>query len=219
MKQTGRGRRFATAGDNPIRPGKACRPSRGPAAYAGSLAGILPTATIDVGKDPPGELRAPRPDRSADPGRCRRAQPAGEAGAPLGRLECSGQTAILPGCGLPESGRGPPSPSAGAPRQPRAGRDWPRGPASPTLGGGRPGPLHIAPARPAPRRRHSTQAARPSQCGVGARLPANQRMHQPGRGHRSSLGWHHSPVSGRFIESRRALQVMRGRYPAPVILP
>jgi benzil reductase ((S)-benzoin forming) len=61
------------------------------------------------------------------------------------------------------------------------------------------------------RRRHSTQAARPSQCGVGARLPANQRMHQPGRGHRSPLGWHHAPVSGRFIETRRALQVMRGR--------
>jgi hypothetical protein len=39
----------------------------------------------------------------------------------------------------------------------------------------------------------------------------NQRMHQPGRGPSGGAGWHAQPLSGRFPETRRALQVMRGR--------
>jgi hypothetical protein len=41
---------------------------------------------------------------------------------------------------------------------------------------------------------------------------SEERMHQPGRGRRWPSGWHHRSVSGRFSETRRALQVMRGRY-------
>jgi len=39
MKLSGRGHRFSTSCDSPTRQGRACRPSRGPAAYAGSLGG------------------------------------------------------------------------------------------------------------------------------------------------------------------------------------
>ena len=42
MKQTGRGHRFSKTGDSPSCRGQACRPSRGPAAYAGSLGGWVP---------------------------------------------------------------------------------------------------------------------------------------------------------------------------------
>jgi hypothetical protein len=40
--------------------------------------------------------------------------------------------------------------------------------------------------------------------------PANQRMHQPGRGPAVGAGGHGLPWLGRFPEARRAPQVMRG---------
>ena len=54
------------------------------------------------------------------------------------------------------------------PRRARAGRDRPRGSASPPRGGGDPGPLREARARPAPRLRRASQAARPTRTRVGA---------------------------------------------------
>ena len=40
---------------------------------------------------------------------------------------------------------------------------------------------------------------------------ANRRMHQPGRGRRFAPAYHDRQRTGRFSESCRALQVMRGR--------
>jgi hypothetical protein len=45
----------------------------------------------------------------------------------------------------------------------------------------------------------------------GCYLKPNQRMHPPGRGRAVGSGWHHLAVNGKFRETRRALQVMRGR--------
>jgi hypothetical protein len=45
-------------------------------------------------------------------------------------------------------------------------------------------------------------------------MSADKRMHQWGRDQRVSLGWHRHLVPGRFPETSRALQVMRGRSAA-----
>jgi hypothetical protein len=41
--------------------------------------------------------------------------------------------------------------------------------------------------------------------------PSEERMHQPGCGRAVVSGWNGQPAPGRFPETRRALQVMRGR--------